>query len=111
MKEFSLFRTRVRNEETEELTSASGTSEVTRAVKFTTSESVSEVAEAAGMLYLGKVGLLQSESGLKEAVAIPIVESGRQSPREKDGKLFFAEGGRGHFENYPLSQHTHDWNT
>ena len=73
MKEFFLFRTRVRNEETAELTPASGTSEVTRAAKFTTSVRVLEVAEAAVMLFLGKGGLLQSGSGLEEAVEILFV--------------------------------------
>ena len=61
------------------------------AAKFTISVGVSEIAEAVVMLLLGKGGLLLSESGLEEVVAIPIGESGLQSPMEKDGKLFFCE--------------------
>ena len=41
------------------------------------------------MLFIGKGGLLQSGSGLEEAVAIPDGISGGQSPIEKDGKLFY----------------------
>ena len=63
------------------------------------------------MLFLETGGLLQSGLGLQQAVAIPIDESCGQSPIEKDGKLFFATGVRGHFEKYPLSQHTYGWHT
>ena len=43
------------SEETAKLISASGTSEVSGAAKFTTSVRVSDVAEAAVMLFLGSV--------------------------------------------------------
>ena len=66
--------------------------------------------KCSGHVFLGKGGLLQPGSGLEEAVAIPNGESGGQSPIEKDG-IFFAEGGRGHFESCSVSQHTHDWHT
>ena len=89
MKDFSLFRKSVRNVETATLTSASGTSVVSGAAKFTTSVRDSEVEKAAVMLFLGNGGLLQSRSRLKEAVAIPIGEICGQSLEEKDGKLFF----------------------
>ena len=64
------------------------------------------------MLYQGNGGLLLSGSGLVVAVAIPIDESCGQSHIEKDAKwFFFAKGGRGHPEKYPLSLHTYDWHT
>ena len=43
MKEFSLFRKLVGNEETAKLTSTSGTSEVAEAARLTTSVGVSEI--------------------------------------------------------------------
>ena len=62
--------------------------EVSGAAKFTASVRVSEVAEAADMLFLWKGGLLQSGLGLEEAVTILIGERSGQTPIEKDGKLF-----------------------
>ena len=87
----------MRSEETTESISAAGVSEVSRTSTFT-EEGVSEL-----MLLLMKGVLLHSELGFEEVVEIPFGESGGQSPIERDGKLFFAEGGREHFEKYLLN--------
>ena len=92
----------MRSEETSKSISAAGVSEVSEAAVFTAAL-VSELP--------GKGVLLLPESGFEVVVEIPIGESGGQFPIEKDGSLFFAESSQGHFEKYPLCQHTHGWHT
>ena len=83
----TLFLTWVRSEETAKITLASRVSELSEAAKLKLPAVVSEVPQEAFMRFsLKGAGL-----GIDVAVEIPIGESGGQSPKEKDGNLFYCK--------------------
>ena len=90
MDEFSvwtLFRKWVGSGETAKHASTSRVSELSEAAKLKLPAVVSEVPQEAFMRFsLKGAGL-----GIDVAVEIPIGESGGQSPKEKDGNLFYCK--------------------